>query len=342
MQINFKYQKKFFIILTILLLIIAETIFSHATNDTIILDCIEKKALTINDTSIYEFNNNELVPVKELEANTIIELKSSDTIQINNSKFYNISLDDKEYFIWADDVLNDETKQDEIINAGYLWATANEGIMLYSDESCTEPMRSVNVNTNLIGKVSSIEELFIETNEILYMQKNDLGAVIDITNSTVKLFLTDGNTGYAFKENFNFFVSENQKFDIDYSKNNSETAKVRELLVKNALTYVGNKYKWGGTSLTNGTDCSGFIKSLYQLYGVSTARTAHEQAKFTRTISKEELQPGDVVYYKDGNTISHVAMYIGNDMIVHARNKKFGIRIDDINYETPYSYGTYF
>lgn len=91
-----------------------------------------------------------------------------------------------------------------------------------------------------------------------------------------------------------------------------------------ALQFVGNPYVWGGTSLTNGADCSGFTQSVYSHFGVRIPRTSAEQAGFGREIPYEEMEPGDLVCYA-----GHVAMYIGDGRIVHAASKKSGIKIGD-------------
>ena len=91
-----------------------------------------------------------------------------------------------------------------------------------------------------------------------------------------------------------------------------------------ALQFIGNPYVWGGTSLTSGADCSGFVQSVYRHFGLSIPRTSAEQAGYGREIAYEEMEPGDLVCYP-----GHVAMYIGGGRIVHARSAKAGIRVDD-------------
>ena len=91
-----------------------------------------------------------------------------------------------------------------------------------------------------------------------------------------------------------------------------------------ALQFIGNPYVYGGTSLTGGTDCSGYTQSVYRHFGVSIPRTSGEQAGFGREIPYEEMEPGDLVCYS-----GHVAMYIGGGRIVHASSRKEGIKVSN-------------
>jgi cell wall-associated NlpC family hydrolase len=102
-----------------------------------------------------------------------------------------------------------------------------------------------------------------------------------------------------------------------------------EDIVEYALQFVGNKYKYGGTSLTNGTDCSGFVMRVYEAFGYSLPRSSSSQRSAGVSVSAEEMQPGDIVCYS-----GHVAIYIGNGAIVHASNERDGIKItEDYEYK---------
>lgn len=95
-------------------------------------------------------------------------------------------------------------------------------------------------------------------------------------------------------------------------------------VVDYAIQFVGNPYVWGGTSLTNGADCSGFVQSVYNNFGVSLPRTSYEQQNAGREVSYSEAQPGDLICYG-----GHVAIYMGNGKIVHASNSRDGIKVSD-------------
>lgn len=100
-------------------------------------------------------------------------------------------------------------------------------------------------------------------------------------------------------------------------------------IAKYACQYVGNPYVAGGTSLTNGADCSGFTYRIYQNFGYSIPRTSYQQRTAGTEVAYENAQPGDIICY-DG----HVAMYIGGGMIVHASNARTGIKVSKAQYRT--------
>ena len=89
-----------------------------------------------------------------------------------------------------------------------------------------------------------------------------------------------------------------------------------------ACQFIGNPYVWGGTSLTNGADCSGFVKSVYKSFGYNLPRSSSSQRSAGRKVSYSNKQPGDLICYS-----GHIAIYIGNGKIVHASSRKTGIKI---------------
>lgn len=104
-----------------------------------------------------------------------------------------------------------------------------------------------------------------------------------------------------------------------------------------AKQFLGNRYVWGGASLTGGTDCSGFTMSLYARYGHYLPHNAAAQAGVTRSVSSP--QPGDLFFYSNGSRINHVAMYIGGGMVIHASNPSDGIKISNAYYRHPVKIG---
>lgn len=109
----------------------------------------------------------------------------------------------------------------------------------------------------------------------------------------------------------------------------------RTAIVAYAKQFLGNPYVYGGTSLTNGADCSGFTQSVFAHFGITTGRSSRDQAAKGKEISMSAIQPGDLLFYASGSYINHVAIYIGDGKIIHSSNPTTGITITKYNYRTP-------
>lgn len=110
---------------------------------------------------------------------------------------------------------------------------------------------------------------------------------------------------------------------------NATGSELGKKIAKYGCQFIGNPYVMGGTSLTNGADCSGFTYRIYQDFGYSIPRTSYEQRSAGKGVTYAEAQPGDLICY-DG----HVAMYIGGGLIVHASTAKTGIKVSNAQYRT--------
>ena len=108
-----------------------------------------------------------------------------------------------------------------------------------------------------------------------------------------------------------------------------------------AVQFVGNPYVYGGTSLTDGADCSGFTQSVFANFGIGLSRTADAQSYGGTPVDMGSLLPGDLLFYSDGGYIGHVALYIGGGQIVHASTPETGIIISNYDYDTPVSASRY-
>ena len=103
-----------------------------------------------------------------------------------------------------------------------------------------------------------------------------------------------------------------------------------------ALQFVGNPYVYGGSSLTHGTDCSGFSQAVFRKFGISLPRTSGEQSTVGKKISVSSARAGDLIFYARNGHVNHVAICIGGGRVVHASNPSTGITTSNINYRTPY------
>ena len=158
---------------------------------------------------------------------------------------------------------------------------------------------------------------------------------VETLGEWVKISL-DGEEAYVAAE----FVTVEEKLDTAITMTEllygEGVSDVRVDLVEYAKQFLGNPYVWGGTSLTKGADCSGFVLSVFKKYGISLSHSSKAQANEGTKISLSELKPGDLVFYGNSSgSINHVAIYIGGGQVIHASSPKTGIKISKYNYRTP-------
>ena len=120
--------------------------------------------------------------------------------------------------------------------------------------------------------------------------------------------------------------------DTSYTDTSSS---VGQQIVNYATQFVGNPYVWGGSSLTNGADCSGFTMSVMANFGIGLPHSAAAQSGCGTPVDLSEIQAGDLLFYSSGDGIGHVSIYMGNGQVVHASSSTTGIIISDVGYRTP-------
>lgn len=145
----------------------------------------------------------------------------------------------------------------------------------------------------------------------------------------------DDSVGYISQDYVTLAQALPTAKTIEQVKYGDGVSDVRASVVSYALQFVGNRYVWGGTSLENGIDCSGFTMRILGKYGISLPHSSKAQPSYGTKISASDAQPGDLFFYGSGRSISHVAIYIGNGQIVHASNKRDGIKVSNAFYRSP-------
>lgn len=145
----------------------------------------------------------------------------------------------------------------------------------------------------------------------------------------------DDEEGYVSGDYVEISYKLPKAMTISEVKYGQGVSDVRVSLVQYALQFVGNPYVWGGTSLTRGVDCSGFTMQVYARYGIYLPHSSRAQPSYGRRINAGEAQPGDLFFYGSGGGINHVAIYIGGGRVVHASNRRDGIKISNAYYRTP-------
>lgn len=158
--------------------------------------------------------------------------------------------------------------------------------------------------------------------------------VVEILEGWVKINV-DSDEGYVSSDYVDISVELPKAQTMTEVRYGQGVSDVRVSLVQYATQFVGNPYVWGGTSLTRGADCSGFVLSVFANYGISLPHSSRAQANCGTRISSSEARPGDLFFYGNGSSINHVAIYIGNGQVVHASSPKSGIKISGAYYRTP-------
>lgn len=194
-----------------------------------------------------------------------------------------------------------------------------------------EITKVVTVNTTTLR----VREKASEDSAILSLVGEGEDLVVEDTKDGWYKVEVDDQKGYISGD----YITISQKLptasSVEELENGTGISDTRVSLVQYALQFVGNRYVWGGTSLTNGIDCSGFTMQIYARYGISLPHHAASQPGYGTRISASDAQPGDLFFYGSGSSIGHVGIYIGNGQIVHASNARTGIKISSAYYRTP-------
>lgn len=171
--------------------------------------------------------------------------------------------------------------------------------------------------------------IYIESGDVRGFVKHDyLNMGEPVTQS-----VTQTGEGQFAKAEEKVDIKENQAcyYTITSIKSGVPQGELRQSMVEFASQFIGNPYVWGGTSLTEGADCSGFVQSIYAQYGYSLPRIAEDQAQCGVKIPVEEAQPGDLIFYARDGYIFHVVMYAGEGQTIEAKGTNYGIVRDDVN-----------
>ncbi len=232
----------------------------------------------------------------------------------------------------------------EIIEEVDGWAHIQSGEVegYVSSEYLLTGMEAITYARGLVSEKAKVtcdslkvrEEASLDAEVITTVAKGERLLVVEIMDEWVKVDL-DGQEVYVYKE----YVEISEELDtaitmteVLYGEGVSD---VRVELCEYAKQFVGNPYVWGGTSLTNGADCSGFTLSVFAKYGIELPHYSVAQSNMGTQIDISEVLPGDLIFYGNGSRINHVAIYIGNSQVVHASSAKTGIKISTYNYRTP-------
>ena len=215
------------------------------------------------------------------------------------------------------------TTREVVIKAEAALAKSDTGIM----EERREDARTVGSlkEGNLVYVIEEADDgwLFVESGDVRGFIPS---AELDSSNSVQAQIDEEGESSFSTAKEV---ITPKENKAIYYSLNSvKEGAKyneVREKILEKALSCVGNPYVWGGTSLTHGADCSGFVQTLYGLFGYKLPRVAEAQSRVGTQIPVSDAAPGDLIFFARNGYVFHVAMYAGDGKTVEAYSSQYGI-----------------
>ncbi len=211
----------------------------------------------------------------------------------------------------------------------------------YVDASSVNIREKASTKSNIINTLLRNTEVIItaEEGDFYKIKYQDITGYISkdlISNEPVGETTSRGNSGErntAVKEETKTDKTESEKNETTSNKKEDSTSSKGSNVVSYAKKYIGYDYVSGGTTPSNGFDCSGFTYYVFNSCGYSLSRSCQVQAKSGTAVSKQNLKAGDLVFFDNGSngSIGHVGIYIGGGQFVHAENARTGVRIDTIN-----------
>ena len=178
------------------------------------------------------------------------------------------------------------------------------------------------------------DEANTDSHVITMMPEGEELEVLEVLDGWVKINV-DSDEGYVSSDYVSIATELPKAQTMTEVRYGQGVSDVRVSLVSYATQFVGNPYVWGGTSLTRGAACPGFVLSVFANYGISLPHSSKAQANCGTKIAASDAQPGDLFFYGNGSSINHVAIYIGGGRVVHASSPKSGIKISGAYYRTP-------
>ena len=197
-----------------------------------------------------------------------------------------------------------------------------------------------NTTARTIGTMAQGQLCYIladKDSDWVYIESGDVRGFVeqkylDFSDETKKQIEANGEDKYqTAKETVKPEENQALYYTLTSVKEGSPSGEIRESMLEFASQFIGNPYVWGGTSLTDGADCSGFVQQIYKQYGYSLPRVAEDQSQYGTKIPVEDAKPGDLIFYAKEGYVYHVVMYAGDGRTIEAASTKLGIIEGKVN-----------
>ena len=296
------------------------SIISFKEGEENIFETEELEKLSLS-TSSSQYTSQGQVTSKNLKIYQLIENFNFDLSQVN---IYDENGKIKAYLNKSEEVT--------LIEKLGLWiAILYEGKNFYiSIEEITDPL-STNIKAQ--DGANLLKEPYSSSDVIKNLNYGESVNIIEVHSNWVYVKY---NSDYGYIDKSLIELTEKITKKTEYFNSNVLS------IIEYSKQFLGKPYVYGGTDLETGTDCSGFTYAIFNKFGINLYRTSKDQYSNGTYIEKENLQPGDLVFFSTGdeNNISHIGIYIGNEEYIHSADEENGVIISNLN--NPYSLKYYF
>ena len=332
------------------------------TEENTVEDNITSDAQT-NENAIVDYPRNQVVKnnfkiyiIPSITSKTIsnVEANSEITINFELNSWVNVTFNGKtgwarKYFINSEIIeavnstapeYNENQEEPKEVEEQVITETSVENRKGYVNVSS-----SANIRKDASTSSEVIDSLLRNTEITIVAEKGDFYKIQykDITGYISKTLVSNNPVEITSRSSTERKVEIEQTSDVQVSESTTTETESASAEVSNSTSgnnivsfakqYVGYSYVSGGTKPSTGFDCSGFSYYVFNSCGYNLSRSCQVQARSGEAVSRDNLQPGDLVFFNNGSNggIGHVAIYIGGGQIVHAENSRTGVRIDTIN-----------
>jgi cell wall-associated NlpC family hydrolase len=223
---------------------------------------------------------------------------------------------------------NAEIKVEEVEEVKVLSNNTTKVEYAYLEKKDASNNENAEIKTpEAVAEVPTTETITVEktaTNEVKPQDKNEENNAKKEAEVVAKI--QEGSVVKEDKEKNEDTEQKNAEFFLGVWNSPEES----QLFVRVVKSFEGTPYKFGGSSV-RGTDCSGFVRSIYQIFEIDLPRSAHEQAKVGKKVSKDELVEGDLVFFDTYRSLGHVGIYIGNNEFIHASTQYRCVKVDKLD-----------